>query len=84
MQEQVDIQQMISSREYSWYNKITVGDWWGRTQEVRQDVSRYNIVMVINRKFDVKPNESILGKASYGFVVGIFYYYYSSYPYYVN
>jgi len=80
MQEKVDIQQMISSREYSWYNKITVGDWWGRTQEVRQDVSMYNIVMIINRKSDVKLDESILGKAYHGFIVGIFYYYYSFYP----
>ena len=62
MQEQVDIQQMISSREYSWYDKIRAGDWWNRTQVVKQDVSSYNIIRVINRKSDVKPDESKLGK----------------------
>ena len=70
---------MISSREYTWYNKIRAGDWWNKTQVVRQDVSRYNIITVINRKSDVKPDESILGKAYNGYIVGIFYYYYSSY-----
>ena len=39
-------------------------------------MSRYNIVMIIN----VKPDESILGKSYNGSIVGIFYYYYSSYP----
>ena len=48
---------------------------------VRHDVSRYNVVMIINRKSDIKPDESILGKAYNGYIVGIFYYYYySSYP----
>jgi len=42
-------------------------------------MSRYNIVMIINRKSDVKFDESILGKAYNGYIVGIFYYY-SSYP----
>ena len=70
---------MKSSREYSWYNKITVGDWW--TQGVRQDVSRYSIVMIINQKSDVKPDASKHGKAYNGSIFGIFYYYYySSYP----
>jgi len=38
--------------------------------------------MIINQKSDVKPDESILGKAYNRFIVGIFYYYYyySSYP----
>ena len=62
MQEQVDIQQLISSREYSLYDKIRAGDWWIRTQVVKQDGSSYNIIMVINRKSDVKPDESKLGK----------------------
>ena len=53
---------MISSREYSWYDKIRVGDWWSRTQEVRQDVNNYNIIMAINRKSDVKPDGSKLAK----------------------
>jgi len=61
---------VISSREYSWYNKITIGDWWSRTQGVRQDVNRYNIVMIINQKFDVKFDESMLGKAYNEFIVG--------------
>jgi len=48
---------------------------------VKQDVSSYNIIMVINRKSDVKPDENILGKIYNGYIVGIFYcYYYSSYP----
>ena len=71
---------MISSREYSWYNKIRAGEWWNRIQVVRQDVNRYNIIRVINRKSDVKSDESKLGKAYNGSIVGIFYYYYSSYP----
>ena len=82
--EQVDIKQVKSSRKYSWYGKIRVGDWWNRTQVVKQDVSRYNIVMLINRKSDVKPHGSKLSKAYNGYththIVGIFYYYYSSYP----
>ena len=54
---------------------------WNRTQAAKQNVSMYNIVMIINQKSDVKPNESILGKAYNGYIVGIFYYYfYSSYP----
>jgi len=49
---------------------------------VRQDVSGYNIIVVINQKFNVKPDESILNKAYNGYIIGIFYYYYyySSYP----
>jgi len=46
---------------------------------VKQDED--NIVMIINRKSDVKPDESILGKTYNRYIVGIFYYYYySSYP----
>ena len=72
---------MISSREHSWYNKIRAGDWWNITQVAKQDISSYNIIMVINQKSDVKPNESILSKAYNRYIVGIFYYYYySSYP----
>ena len=55
---------------------IRAGDWWNRTQVVKQDVSMYNIVMIINRKSDVKPDESILDKAYNEYIVGIFYYYY--------
>jgi len=63
------------------YDKIRVEDWWNRTQVVKQDMSRYNIVMIINQKSDVKSDESILGKSYNGSIVGIFYYYYySSYP----
>ena len=62
MQEQVDIWQVISSRKYTWYNKTRVGDWWNRTQVVKQDVSRYNMVMIINRKSDLKPDGSKHGK----------------------
>ena len=65
---------MISNRNYSWYDKIRVEDWWNRTQVVKQDMSRYNIVMIINRKSD----ESILGKLYNRSIVGIFYYYYYS------
>ena len=62
------------------YNKIRAGDWWNRTQVAKQDVSSYNIIMVINRKSNVKPDESKLGKAYNGYIVCIFYYfYYSSY-----
>ena len=44
-------------------------------------MSRYNIVMIINWKSDVKSDESILGMSYYGSIVDIFYYYYySSYP----
>ena len=45
---------------------------------VRQDVNSYNIIMVINQKSDVKPDESVLSKAYNGYIVGIFYYYYYS------
>ena len=48
---------------------------------VKQDVSRYNIVMLINQKSDIKSDENILGKSYNGYIVGIFYYYYSSDPY---
>ena len=64
MQEQVDIQQVISSREYSWYDKIRVEDWLNRAQVVKHDVSSYNIVMLIKQKSDVKPNESNCGETS--------------------
>ena len=60
---------------------IRVGDWWNRTQVIRRDVNSYNIIMAINWKSDVKPDENILGKAYNGYIVGIFYYYYSSDPY---
>ena len=53
---------MISSREYSCYDKIRAGDWWNRTQVVKKDVSSYNIIMVINQKSDIKPDESKLDK----------------------
>ena len=46
---------------------------------VKQDVNSYNIIRVINQKSDVKFDESILDKAYNGNIVGIFYYYYSSY-----
>ena len=49
---------MISSREYSWYNKIRAGDWWNRTQAVKKNVSSYYIIMIINQKSDVKLDES--------------------------
>ena len=38
--------EVISSREYAWYNMIRVGDWWNRTQVVRQNVKRYNIIII--------------------------------------
>ena len=41
----------------------------------KQDVSSYNIIMVINRKSDVKSDESIPGS---GYIDDIFYYYYYS------
>ena len=72
MQEQVDIQKLISSREYSWFDKIRAGDWWNRTQIVKQGVSMYNIVMIINRKSDVKFDESILGKVYNEYIVASF------------
>ena len=40
---------MISSMEYAWYNMIRIGDWWNRTQVIRQDVSSYNIIIIINK-----------------------------------
>ena len=47
---------------------------------VRQDVNRYNII-IIKSKFEVRPNESKHDKIYNGYIVGIFYYYYySSYP----
>ena len=47
----------------------------------KQDISSYNIIMVINQKSDVKPDESKLGKTYSELLVGFFYYYYySSYP----
>jgi len=39
-------------------------NWWNRTQVTKQDVSNYNIIMVINRKSKVKPDESNCGKTS--------------------
>ena len=62
----------MSSREYSWYNKIRAGDWWDRIQVERQDVDNYNIIMAISWKSDVKSDESILCKAYNGFIVGTF------------
>jgi len=41
--EQVDIEQ-----GNTWYNKTRAGDRWNRIQVERQDLSRYNIVMIIN------------------------------------
>ena len=55
---------MILGIEYSWYDNIRAGDWWNRTQVVKQDVSRYNIVMLINQKSDVKPDEGNCGETS--------------------
>ena len=43
---------------------ITAGDWRNRIQVVKQDVSRYNIVMLINQKSDVKPDESNYNETS--------------------
>ena len=63
IQEKAEIWQIIS-REHAWYNMIRVEDWWNRTQVVKQNVSRYNIVMIINRKSDVKPKESNYSKTS--------------------
>ena len=45
---------------------------------VKQNVSSYNIIIVINQKSDIKFDESILDKAYNGYIVGIFYYYYYS------
>ena len=39
---------------------------------VRQDIDSYNIIMAINWKSDVKPDESILGKAYNGCIVASF------------
>jgi len=43
---------------------------------------QHNIIRVINRKSNIKSDESKLSKAYNGSIVGIFYYYYyySSYP----
>ena len=38
---------MISSREHAWCIMIRAGDWWNRTQVVRQNVSSYNIIIII-------------------------------------
>ena len=46
MQEQVDIQQLISSRKYSRYDKIREGDWCNRTHVERQDMSMYSIIII--------------------------------------
>ena len=43
---------------------------------VKQDISSYTIIMVINQKSDVKSDENKLSKAYNGYIVGIFYYYY--------
>ena len=57
--EQVDIQRMISSREYSWYDKIREGDWWNRTQVIKQDCWWKKIGdRGINSLFDSKENYS--------------------------
>ena len=48
---------------------------------IKQNVSSYNTIAVMNRKSDVKPHESKLSKAYNRYIDGIFYYYYySSYP----
>ena len=49
---------MISSRKYSWYDRIRAGDWWNKIQMIKQDVSTYKIIMVINWKSDVKSDEN--------------------------
>jgi len=53
---------------------IRVGDWWYRTQVIRQDVSNYNIIIIIRKlEFEVKTDESEYRKTSgtnpvYGFI----------------
>jgi len=54
---------------------MKAGDWWNGTQVAKQDLSSYNIIMVINWKSDVKPDESIPGNR---YIDVIFYYYYYS------
>ena len=39
---------------------------------VKQDVNSYNIIMATNGKSDVKPDESILGKAYNRYIVASF------------
>ena len=46
MQEQVDIEQVISNRKYSWYDKIRTGDWWNRIRVVKPGVSKYSIIII--------------------------------------
>ena len=43
---------------------IRAGDWWNRTRVVKQDASKDNIVMLINQKSDVKPDENNCGETS--------------------
>ena len=47
---------------------------------VKQDVSSYNIIIIIKPESNIKPDESILGKSYNEYIDGILYYYYSSYP----
>jgi len=37
---------VILSREHAWYNMIRAEDWWNRIQVVRQNVNRYNIIII--------------------------------------
>jgi len=37
---------MRTRREHAWYNMIKAGDWWNRTQVIRQDVNIYNIIII--------------------------------------
>ena len=60
---------------------MRAGDWWNRIRGVKLDVYSYNIIRVINQKSDVKSDESVLGKAYNGYIISIFYYYYSYDPY---
>ena len=45
MQEQ-DIEQVISNRKYSWYDKIRTGDWWNRIRVVKLGVSKYSKIII--------------------------------------
>jgi len=71
MKEQVDIQQMVSSRDYSWYDKIRAGVRWNKIRVERQNMNRYSII-IIKPKIRSKPDTSKHGKAYNGFIAGIF------------
>ena len=45
---------------------IRAGDWWNRTQVVRQNVNIYKIIIIIiiNQKSEVKSDESKYDKTS--------------------